>query len=146
MSTNKRARELKLKARFEGDSFSGYDVVSGSITLDDPDEIYHVREVLSEPETPEEIEKAIQKVIENKINNVSGGVFARDPLNMLIARTFSDGVKFAGPLYAKAAQKEMALKCLEILRMEANNLFFEDSGFGNFFIEFIEQNYVKEVK
>jgi hypothetical protein len=47
-----KARELKLKVRWSiglgpGDSLmDGYDQVGGSVTMDDPDKIYHVREVL----------------------------------------------------------------------------------------------------
>jgi uncharacterized small protein (DUF1192 family) len=42
--SEKEGRELFLKPRFDGDNFSGYDVVSGSVTMDEPDEIYHVTE------------------------------------------------------------------------------------------------------
>jgi hypothetical protein len=49
MSTGERkARELFLKPRFSGDNFDGYDVVRGSITMDNPDNVYHVREVVAD--------------------------------------------------------------------------------------------------
>ena len=44
MTEAKKARELKLKPRFNGDDFDGYNVVSGSITMDEPDEVYHLIE------------------------------------------------------------------------------------------------------
>lgn len=69
MSEPRKPRELKLKVRFSGNNFDGYDVASGSITMDDPDEVYHVREVL--PETPsKDAESAAKRYIEKLPNGL----------------------------------------------------------------------------
>lgn len=54
-------RELKIMPRYKRGMFEGYDVVSGSITMDEPETVYHVREVMDSekisepmPDTPEQ--------------------------------------------------------------------------------------------
>ena len=58
MSTTK-PRELKLTPRFDGDNFSGYDMVDGSITMTDEGEVYHVIEHSAYVQLQAELEMAV---------------------------------------------------------------------------------------